>query len=144
MVMLAFGETKMGQVRQVVRELVGGRALRTRDQEGRPEVQVWSWYDVSRGGMVDRLVAYDVAASVGDKDQDPGFPPDGGVGGKATARWPWYAKEDDEVLFPKGAQITEIEDENGEWWFGVYMSKKGVLPAPYVRLTEGEALKIGI
>jgi hypothetical protein len=41
---------------------------------------------------------------------------------------------DDELLFPRGAGILEVEDVNGEWFHGFYMGSQGLFPAPYVRL----------
>ncbi|KAI1494734.1 hypothetical protein F5X96DRAFT_676212 [Biscogniauxia mediterranea] len=67
-----------------------------------------------------------------------GFPPDGGVGLRATAVWSWYPQPgaEDELLFPKGAEVREVEDVNGDWFFGSYMGAKGLFPAPYVRVFE--------
>jgi hypothetical protein len=41
---------------------------------------------------------------------------------------------EDELMFPKGAEVLEVEDVNGEWFHGLYMGKQGLFPAPYVRL----------
>jgi hypothetical protein len=65
-----------------------------------------------------------------------GFPSDGGVGDAARAVWSWFPKAEDELLFPKGAEIREIENVNGDWFFGCYMGASGLFPAPYVRKTE--------
>lgn len=57
---------------------------------------------------------------------------------RATAGWAWYPKAgaDDELLFPKGAEIREVEDVNGDWSHGSYMGVQGLLPAPYVRILD--------
>ncbi|KAH6624394.1 hypothetical protein B0J18DRAFT_177355 [Chaetomium sp. MPI-SDFR-AT-0129] len=64
------------------------------------------------------------------------FPPDGGTGLKAVAGWGWTpaAGVQDELLFPRGAEVLEVEDVNGEWFHGFYMGTRGLFPAPYVRL----------
>jgi hypothetical protein len=58
---------------------------------------------------------------------------------RALASWSWYPKEgegDNELLFPRGAEIRECFDVNGDWFFGVYMGAKGLFPAPYVRVLD--------
>jgi hypothetical protein len=67
------------------------------------------------------------------------FPPDGGVGMKGIALWSWYPAvgADDELLFPKGAEIRECKDVNVDWFHGTYMGKKGLFPAPYVKMDHG-------
>jgi hypothetical protein len=40
-------------------------------------------------------------------------------------------------MFPKGAEIAEVEDVNGEWFHGFYMGAGGLFPAPYVRVVGG-------
>ncbi|KAI1505535.1 hypothetical protein F5X99DRAFT_368389 [Biscogniauxia marginata] len=82
----------------------------------------------------------DAAAAVATTITSPPslFPPDGGVGLRATAVWSWYPAPgaEDELLFPKGAEVREVEDVNGDWFFGAYMGAKGLFPAPYVRVFE--------
>lgn len=144
MAVIGFVDGKVGQWRFVERDIVGGRALRTEPYEG-PEhqgqgLQVWSW----RKGEEkwERLVTKDVSATApgtaGSATFTQSFPPDGGLGMRASARWAWYPQvgAEDELLFPKGADIREIEDVNGDWFFGTCMGAKGLFPAPYVRLSE--------
>jgi hypothetical protein len=68
------------------------------------------------------------------------FPPDGGVGKRCLAFWSYYPEEGDggkgELLFPKGAEVREVEDINEEWSFGVYAGEKGLFPAQYVRALD--------
>lgn len=72
------------------------------------------------------------------------FPPLGGVGYTATARWAYYpepsssdeATVDDELSFPRHAEIREVEDVNGEWFHGVYMGRKGLFPSGFVRIVQ--------
>ena len=136
MAVVAFVEGKDGVLRRkVVRDWVGGRTLGFEDYA--PGLQVCYWME--SGKRLERLVTRDVAAAA---EADVGvrtrwtetFPPDGGSGGRAVAKWAWYPAEgaEDELLFPKGAEVREIEDVNGEWFHGVYMGAKGLFPAPYV------------
>lgn len=140
--------------RRVERDLVGGRRLRFEVVGGgvEPGVQVVSW--VAEGGAstgggggggagrrVERLFAEDVrvdTASLGGSEARfvTTFPPDGGVGPKAVAGWGWTPAVggEDELMFPRGAEVLELEDVNGEWFHGFYMGAGGLFPAPYVRL----------
>lgn len=144
MIVVKFVEGKPGQWRYVERDMVGGRALRAEPYDG-PEhqgkgLQKWSW---STGDQKqERLVTKDVKerapTSDGSVTFSQSFPPDGGLGARGIAGWAWYPKigADDELLFPRGAEIREIEDVNGDWFFGTYMGAKGLFPAPFVRLEQ--------
>ncbi|KAG5977291.1 hypothetical protein E4U55_006896 [Claviceps digitariae] len=142
MAVIGFTEGKVGQWRFIERDVVGGRFVRAEpyDDPGpntQPGLQKWSWkMDNERR---ERLVTKDVSATAPAASPDQHFPPDGGVGLKASARWAWYpqAGSKDELLFPKGAEICEVEDVNGDWFSGTYMGEKGLFPAPYVRLLQG-------
>ncbi|KAK1780326.1 hypothetical protein QBC45DRAFT_409035 [Copromyces sp. CBS 386.78] len=64
------------------------------------------------------------------------FPPDGGTGTRVTARFSWYRSSPEarnELIFPKGAEITEVEVLNEEWGVGWYMGEVGLFPRGYVR-----------
>ena len=54
--------------------------------------------------------------------------------------WSYYPEEGEggkgELLFPKGAEVREVEDINEEWYFGVYAGEKGLFPAQYVRVLD--------
>jgi len=39
----------------------------------------------------------------------------------------------DELDFPRGAEITDVLDVNGEWGWGVYCGKGGLFPLGYCR-----------
>ena len=65
------------------------------------------------------------------------FPPDGGIGQRATVGRYGYWPEDGpdgegELHLPISAEITEIEDINGDWWDGVYAGDIGGLPSNHV------------
>ncbi|KAK8159202.1 hypothetical protein IWX90DRAFT_389913 [Phyllosticta citrichinensis] len=107
MVVVGFEDRDAGQRRIVTRDLVGGFALRDDDTPASP------------GGS-------SMAA----------FPPDGGLGLRAVALWSYYPAPHvrDELAFPKGAEIREAEDINGDWFWGVYAGAKGLFPGAYVRV----------
>lgn len=136
-----------GYLRRVVlRDLVGGRRLRFEDW--RPREQVCWWReDGGSGRRVERLFAADVrvvtnpAGSGGEGAAGRWtrtFPPDGGSGWRAVAGWGWVPGPggEDELMFPKGAEVLEVEDVNGEWFHGFYMGQQGLFPAPYVRVVS--------
>ncbi|KAI1106268.1 hypothetical protein F4804DRAFT_301350 [Jackrogersella minutella] len=147
MAITGFTESSLRQKRCISRDVVGGKSLRMEPYEGatssseeehrqEPHLQKWSWKGQD-GSRLEKFVAVDVAATAPSLGTEL-FPPDGGAGLKAVARWSWYPQADttDELLFPKGAEIREVEDVNGEWLFGSYMGAEGLFPAPYVRIIE--------
>lgn len=142
MAVIGFTEGKIGLWRYVDRDLVGGRALRSETYESSnlegQELLKWAW---SQGDKKwERLVTKNVKLKAPVSDESTTFattfPPDGGVGLRAVAKWAWFPKAEatDELSFPRGAEIREIEDVNGDWYFGTYMGAKGLFPAPYVRM----------
>ncbi|KAL4943740.1 hypothetical protein BDV06DRAFT_210773 [Aspergillus oleicola] len=62
------------------------------------------------------------------------FPPDGGVGLIVHAMWSWYPEEGvhDELMFPRGAEITETENINDDWYWGCYAGMTGLFPGSHV------------
>ncbi|KAL4780961.1 hypothetical protein BJX76DRAFT_350516 [Aspergillus varians] len=62
------------------------------------------------------------------------FPPDGGVGLIVHAMWSWYPEDgvQDELMFPRGAEITEAENINDDWYFGSYAGMTGLFPGTHV------------
>jgi hypothetical protein len=146
MIVVGFEDARGGQRRAVVEDLVGGRALyeepaKALDLAGM-DLQQWSWGEGSKM----RLVTNNVAATAPQQAEgmvlEKGFPPDGGVGMRALGLWSWYPKAGegrDELLFPRGAELREVVDVNGDWFHGVYMGAKGLFPAPYVRVVDSGA-----
>lgn len=143
MIVVGFEDKGGGQRRTVVRDLVGGRALREetvlQDESIPFGLMQWSW----AGGAKARLVTPDVVdmapTSSTAKHLTNSFPIDGGTGMRVLANWSWYPKADggeNELLFPKGAEIRECVDVNGDWFWGVYMGAKALFPAPYVRIVD--------
>ncbi|KAL4883604.1 hypothetical protein BJY04DRAFT_183925 [Aspergillus karnatakaensis] len=54
----------------------------------------------------------------------------------AKALYDYEAAEDNELSFPDGAQITNIEFPDDDWWLGEYRGKTGLFPANYVQLDD--------
>ena len=68
----------------------------------------------------------------------PLFPPSGGIGLNCLAIWSCYPNPEDmdEIMFPRGAIITEAENINDDWLWGCYAGQKGLFPGSYVRVLE--------
>jgi hypothetical protein len=149
MVIVAFEENRGGQRRVIVQDLVGGRgvdeqACSVQDYAG-GELQKWSWGDgvhIRGDSSHSKLVTMDVMnvapTTAPGMVLDTAFPPSGGVGMRCTAVWAWYpaAGADDELLFPKGAEVRECKDVTEDWAHGTYMGKSGLFPSPYVRVLD--------
>jgi hypothetical protein len=152
MVIVGSEDRDGGQKRIVVRDLVGGIALREDDgtqhvtdvtprqnNPGSPPSSpnhsaTWSWRD--EDGTL-RNAHWKVGGN-GGMPSGPGhhFPPDGGVGLRILAHWSYYPADGvmDELMFPRGAEIREAEDINGDWYWGVYAGAKGLFPGNYGRV----------
>ncbi|KAH7344326.1 hypothetical protein BKA66DRAFT_434250 [Pyrenochaeta sp. MPI-SDFR-AT-0127] len=103
MVLVGFEDRDGGQRRIVVRDLVGGHALKEeQDTNARLSSQR--------------------------------YPPDGGVGLRLLATWQYWPDEgvQDELAFPRGAEIREAAAINEDWYWGVYCGAKGLFPANHV------------
>lgn len=143
MIIAGFEDRGGGQRRVIAADLVGGRSLHEEpykclDHAGQ-DLQQWSWAE----GTHIRLVTTDVSATAPTTSTSltltAKFPPVGGLGMKAVAMWSWYPQEEggeNELLFPKGADVRECVDVNGDWFYGVYMGAKGLFPAPYVKILD--------
>jgi hypothetical protein len=154
MVIVGFEDRDGGQRRVVVRDLVGGFALRDvgepdsgaehpRSPTAAPSRAAsfsnanWSWRDTD--GSIHR---YRTPSSNPLSPPAVGrFPPDGGVGLRVQAIWSYFPVEGvaDELGFPKLAEITEAEDINGDWFWGVYCGTKGLFPGNYGRIVGGSS-----
>ncbi|KAL8419410.1 hypothetical protein RB594_002584 [Gaeumannomyces avenae] len=58
------------------------------------------------------------------------------AGPTATALYDYEAAEDNELGFPEGAQITDLEFPDEDWWFGHFKGKSGLFPANYVEVNN--------
>ncbi|KAJ8118353.1 hypothetical protein ONZ43_g4008 [Nemania bipapillata] len=57
-------------------------------------------------------------------------------GATATAQFDYEAAEDNELSFPEGAKITNLEFPDEDWWYGHYKGDVGLFPANYVQLDQ--------
>ncbi|KAK0115731.1 hypothetical protein ONS96_014168 [Cadophora gregata f. sp. sojae] len=150
MIVVGFEDIHGGQRRVIVQGLVGGsglneQALVPKDTTQASDLQKWSWGHGTHTKNDDthvKLVTSDVIKSppvnYPDIVLDATFPPDGGVGMVCVAEWSWYpaAGADDELMFPKGAEVRECRNVNDDWFHGTYMGKRGLFPSPYVRVLD--------
>ncbi|KAK6821948.1 hypothetical protein PG987_014773 [Apiospora arundinis] len=58
------------------------------------------------------------------------------AGPTATAQFDYEAAEDNELSFPEGATVTNLEFPDDDWWFGHYNGDSGLFPANYVELDQ--------
>ena len=139
--------------RRVLRDLVGGRALRdddAPDARALAPTPAWSWRD-SDGSLHQARSPCSASPPLPPPSPPPSqhqqhqhqpqkrFPPDGGVGLRVLALWSYYPAPGvaDELLFPKNAEIREAEDINGDWFWGCYAGAKGLFPGNYGRVLGG-------
>lgn len=140
MIVVGFEDRDGGRKRIVVRDLVGGRALQIESKmtAKKERAMVWTWRKGSEAGRWSRLVTRDVKDTATNDltaHAAPFPPPDGGNGMRMRSLWGYFPADEveDELMFPRGAEITEVEDVNGDWFWGVYAGSKGLFPGGYVR-----------
>ncbi|KAL1855085.1 hypothetical protein Plec18167_002069 [Paecilomyces lecythidis] len=163
MIVVGFQDHEDGPHRVIVRGLVGGHALKDEHVRRRgsehasgsttsPELNTgdWSWKEGAEGRKKTSRVRAALANAINGSGDSPvssptsphgvssarRFPPDGGVGLVVHALWPWYPDEEaqDELLFPGGAEITEAENINDDWFWGCYAGRTGLFPGNYGRI----------
>lgn len=54
----------------------------------------------------------------------------------AVAIYDYEAAEDNELSFPEGAIIENIQFPDEDWWYGTYNGKEGLFPSNYVEMQE--------
>jgi len=140
MAMTGFEDREGGQRRLLVRAMVGGWALKEDETFAVQDQAHWRWREE------DGTARFHPSTHARSRDQDvvqdtsrPSlFPPDGGIGLRVVALWSYFpAGSGDELVFPKNAEITEAEDINGDWFWGVYAGQKGLFPGNYGRVIGG-------
>ena len=154
MIVVGFEDRDGGRKRVVVRDLVGGLALKEdvinsrapKPQNASVAGNNWSWKEGSDGKRRSKIVSERAQPSTGygTSTVEPSpptiqqFPPDGGVGMRVFAQWGYYPKDGvaDELMFPRAAEIREVEDINGDWYWGCYAGSKGLFPGPYVQILD--------
>ncbi|KAK4546538.1 hypothetical protein LTR36_001755 [Oleoguttula mirabilis] len=62
-------------------------------------------------------------------------PADSSLGARCLSLWSYFPREGvaDELTFPKNAEVTEMDDMNGDWSIGVYAGNVGLFPSNHVR-----------
>lgn len=146
MILVGFEDSAAGQRRVIVKNLVGGHALKDElGEAASAHSGMWSWPDGS--SRQTRVVSKRVSSSGdGTANHEPTptafapllqqYPPDGGVGMRVLAIFSYWPQEGvaDELAFPKGAEIREVEDINGDWFWGCYAGAVKLFPGSYVRV----------
>ena len=102
---------------------------------------VVGFQDTPEGGQ-QRIIVRDLVGGLALKEDEASvsapasqqLPPDGGVGLRCLAGWNRFVPEQDELDFPKNAEIKEAEQLNEDWFWGVYAGQKGVFPGNHVRV----------
>jgi Zn finger protein HypA/HybF involved in hydrogenase expression len=142
MTVTGYEDGQGGPHRIIVRELVGGWALKddmntslsssssSTTPQSRQQQDQWRWKENDGTSSA----ANPSSRTVISPNMLP--PPDGGVGLRAQAMWSYFPGDHvhDELCFPRHAIISEVEDINGDWYWGVYCGNKGLFPGNYVRL----------
>lgn len=152
MVVIGFEDSVKGQRRTVVDDFVGGLAFKDDldAQNATHNSEQWSWQDEEQqrqAKTISKAVRYQAIISgqhpVSDGATSPPpllkqYPPNGGIGMRVLALWSYWPQEGvaDELAFPKGAEMRECEDINGDWFWGIYCGRKGLIPGNYGRVLE--------
>ena len=141
MVVVGFEDSLAGQRRVVVNDLVGGHAWKddvlgsvSLDQSKAKEDEEFTWRD-GQLTQTRTITRRSFPASTQTRQK---FPPDGGSGLRTLALWSYWPEPEavDELEFPKGAIVSEVENINGDWFWGVYAGAKGLFPGNYVRILD--------
>ena len=160
MIVVGFEDRDGGQRRVVVNDLVGGVTLKEEEAfasripggnlppepQSPQNQQQLNWYWTNMDGTMHRnqgahsrqaFVAPSKRGGGGQPEQE--FPPDGGVGLRGIAKWGFFPTDgvSDELMFPRGAEIREAENINGDWFWGVYCGAKGLFPGGYIQIMGG-------
>ncbi|KAL8960062.1 MAG: hypothetical protein Q9193_003170 [Seirophora villosa] len=149
MIVIGFEDSSAGQRRVTVKDLVGGHALKNDGindaaQASGMQQQEWSWQDGPQRHV--RTVSKQAAGESQGAPSPAGplsrrVPPSGGLGMRALALWSYWPREeegahDDELPFPRGAEVREVENINGDWFVGCYAGRTGLFPGNYVRVLD--------
>lgn len=140
MIVVGFEDSLAGQRRVIVNDLVGGHALKVdipgSDLSDQPRVkeEEFTWRD---GQLVQSHTITRQSFPTSNQSSKK-FPPDGGFGMRALALWGYWPEPEatDELEFPKGAVVSEVENINGDWFWGIYAGAKGLFPGNHVRILE--------
>ncbi|KAL8754013.1 MAG: hypothetical protein Q9199_004643 [Rusavskia elegans] len=144
MIVVGFEDSSAGQRRVVVKDMVGGLALKDGGDSGGDQSisQELSWQDGQQRHIRKVFGQHTSNEMQGSATTATPllrkYPPSGGSGMRALAVWSYWPEEDatDELPFPRGAEIKEVEDINGDWFLGSYCGKMGVFPGNHVRVLD--------
>ncbi|KAL8913079.1 MAG: hypothetical protein Q9171_002059 [Xanthocarpia ochracea] len=143
MIVIGFEDCSAGQRRVIVKDLVGGLGLKTAgDSNHHSTGQELSWQD-GQQHHIRRVFGQETFNETEDSGTTASpllrnYPASGGLGMRALAVWSYWPEEDatDELSFPRGAEIREVEDINGDWSLGSYSGKIGLFPSNHVRVLD--------
>ena len=134
MVVSGFQDSGGGQRRVVDRDVVGGWTFNedatTTEPAASSAVRKWRWK-----GADGQEEAADPEYRSRAHSHTVRLPPDGGIGLVFYAgKWNYFPPDatEKDLCFPKGAEIREAEDINGDWLWGYYAGKTGLFPVGYV------------
>ena len=150
MVVVGFDDSNQGHRRIIMQDLVGGHFLE--DTAEGQSTHTFSWREgearktkvVKRGSGTGASWREEMVGGngVGGASSHPAspppilqnYPPDGGWGLQVQAIWSYWPEDPKDLGFPKGAELRELEDVNGDWYMGCYAGKKGLIPAGYFKV----------
>jgi len=120
--------------RIVMHDMIGGWALKDTPSTSASTTNQDQWRWKENDGTAKTTSA--ASELFGAAFSPHAFPPSGGIGLTVQALWSYFPGNGvkDELSFPRNAIITEVEDINGDWFWGVYCGGKGLFPGNYVRI----------
>jgi hypothetical protein len=134
MSVVGYEDREHGPHRMVVHDIIGGWALKEIPPTSTSTQQdVWRWKE--NDGTAKTTTAASSLSKLATASPHA-LPPSGGIGLKVQALWSYFPGDGvkDELSFPRHAIITEVENINGDWFWGVYCGSKGLFPGNYVRV----------
>ncbi|WEW57098.1 C3HC4 type zinc-finger (RING finger) protein [Emydomyces testavorans] len=159
MLIVGFEDHENGQKRVIVRGLVGGYAWKDdldptmldrmsrldrvvpNGQLTRQDSDLWEWPEASPNSADAASPTKGTKRKLNRSPKSthaPQYPPSGGVGFRLIATWSYYPEPEDtdEIMFPRGAEITEGENINNDWYLGCYAGQIGLFPGYYANVVE--------
>jgi hypothetical protein len=131
MSVIGYEDREHGPHRIVIHDIIGGWALKetpsSNPTSSTPQDH-WRWKENDGTAATSSSKLFTASPHA--------FPPSGGIGLKVQALWSYFPGDGvrDELSFPRHAIITEVENINGDWFWGVYCGGKGLFPGNYVRV----------
>ena len=140
MSVVGFEDSSAGQRRVIVKDIVGGHALE--DSGGQAShtavSQEFTWQDGDQRQVrtLSRLSVSDEPTAAGATESPQSHTWIETPALRALAIWSYWPESEgqDDLTFPRGAEVCEIENINSDWCLGYYAGKLGFFPAKYVRV----------